>query len=133
MAILSGFLCLVCLVIFIHTLVDKCLKKPFQENTSIDTQHDENDNISVSHIYTEHIIGPFGVTLVLLMIFLHFKIDQFVVPLRFHLLLLDLVPLLRGSAIITSYIYYRNPHLRTFVKNIIYGKQEPNNLVLEIM
>ena len=133
LAILSGFLCLVCLVIFIHTLVDKCLKKPFQENASINTQRDKNDNISVSHIYTEHIIGPFGVTLVLLMIFLHFKIDQFVVPLRFHLLLLDLVPLLRGSAIITSYIYYRNPHLRTFVKNIIYGKKEPNNLVLEIM
>ena len=133
LAILSGFLCLVCLVIFIHTLVDKCLKKPFQENTSIDTQHDENENISVSHIYTEHIIGPFGVTLVLLMIFLHFKIDQFVVPLRFHLLLLDLVPLLRGSAIITSYIYYRNPHLRTFVRNIIYSKQAPNNIVLEIM
>ena len=133
LAILSGFLCLVCLVIFIHILVDKCLKKPFQENTSIDTQRNENDNISVSHIYTEHIIGPFGVTLVLLMIFLHFKIDQFVVPLRFHLLLLDLVPLLRGSAIITSYIYYRNPHLRTFVKNIIYSKQAPNNIVLEIM
>ena len=87
----------------------------------------------MSHIYTEHIIGPFGVTLVLLMIFLHFKIDKFVVPFRFHLLLLDLIPLLRGSAIITSYIYYKNPHLRTFVKNIIYRKQEPNNLVLEIM
>ena len=133
LAILSGFLCLVCLVIFIHTLVDKCLKKPFQENMSIKTQHDENDNISVSHIYTEHIIGPFGVTLVLLMILLHFKIDQFVVPLRFHLLLLDLVPLLRGSAIITSYIYYKNPHLRTFVKNIIFGKQKPNHLELEIV
>ena len=133
LAILSGFLCLVCLVIFIHTLVDKCLKEPFQENMSIKTQHDENDNISVSHIYTEHIIGPFGVTLVLLMILLHFKIDQFVVPLRFHLLLLDLVPLLRGSAIITSYIYYKNPHLRKFVKNIICGNQKPNNLVLEIM
>ena len=133
LAILSGFLCLVCLVIFIHTLVDKCLKKPFQENTSKNTPQDENDNISVSHIYTEHIIGPFGVTLVLLMIFLHFKIDRFVVPFRFHLLLLDLIPLLRGSAIITSYIYYKNPHLRTFVKNIIYRKQEPNNLVLEIM
>ena len=100
---------------------------------SIKTQHDENDNISVSHIYTEHIIGPFGVTLVLLMILLHFKIDQFVVPLRFHLLLLDLVPLLRGSAIITSYIYYKNPHLRTFVKNIIFGKQKPNHLELEIV
>ena len=133
LAILSGFLCLVCLVIFIHTLVDKCLKKPFQENMSIKTQHDENDNISVSHIYTEHIIGPFGVTLVLLMILLHFKIDQFVMPLRFHLLLMDLVPLLRGSAIITSYIYYKNPHLRTFAKNIICDKQKPNNLVLEIM
>ena len=133
LAILSGFLCLVCLVIFIHTLVDKCLKKPFQENTSIKRQGDENDNISVSHIYTEHIIGPFGVALVLLMILLHFTIDKFVVPLRFHLLLLDLVPLLRGSAIITSYIYYKNPHLRTFAKNIICDKQKPNNLVLEIM
>ena len=131
LAILSGFLCLVCLVIFIHTLVDKCLKKPFLEDTS--TKRDEDDKISVSHIYTEHIIGPFGIALVLLMILLHFTIDKFVVPLRFHLLLLDLVPLLRGSAIITSYIYYKNPHLRTFVKNIICGKQKPNNLVLEIM
>ena len=127
---MSGFLCLVCLIIFIHTLVDKCLKKPFQENMSINTQ--QNENISVSHI-TEHIIGPFSITLVIFMIVLHFKIDQFIVPLRFHLLLIDIVPLLRGSAIITSYIYYRNPHLRTFVKNIIYSKQAPNNIVLEIM
>ena len=127
---MSGFLCLVCLIIFIHTLVDKCLKKPFQENMSINTQH--NENISVSHI-TEHIIGPFSITLVIFMIVLHFKIDQFIVPPRFHLLLIDIVPLLRGSAIITSYIYYRNPHLRTFVKNIIYSKQAPNNIVLEIM
>ena len=127
---MSGFLCLVCLIIFFHTLVDKCLKKPFQENMSINTQ--QNENISVSHI-TEHIIGPFSITLVIFMIFLHFKIDQFIVPLRFHLLLIDIVPLLRGSAIITSYIYYRNPHLRTFVKNIIYSKQAPNNIVLEIM
>ena len=97
---------------------------------SINTQ--QNENISVSHI-TEHIIGPFSITLVIFMIFLHFKIDQFIVPLRFHLLLIDIVPLLRGSAIITSYIYYRNPHLRTFVKNIIYSKQAPNNIVLEIM
>ena len=73
LAILSGFLCLVCLVIFIHTLVDKCLKKPFQEDTS--TKRDEDDKISVSHIYTEHIIGPFGVTLVLLMILLQFCIS----------------------------------------------------------
>ena len=127
---MSGFLCLVCLIIFIHTLVDKCLKKPFQENMSINTQ--QNENISVSHI-TEHIIGPFSITLVIFMIVLHFKIDQFIVPPRFHLLLIDIVPLLRGSAIITSYIYYRNPHLRTFVKNIIYSKQAPNNIVLEIM
>ena len=127
---MSGFLCLVCLIIFIHTLVDKCLKKPFQENTSINTQ--QNENISVSHI-TEHIIGPFSITLVIFMIVLHFKIDQFIVPPRFHLLLIDIVPLLRGSAIITSYIYYRNPHLRTFVKNIIYSKPAPNNIVLEIM
>ena len=127
---MSGFLCLVCLIIFIHTLVDKCLKKPFQENMSINTQR--NENISVSHI-TEHIIGPFSITLVIFMIVLHFKIDQFIVPPRFHLLLIDIVPLLRGSAIITSYIYYRNPHLRTFVKNIIYSKQAPNNIVLEIM
>ena len=97
---------------------------------SINTQR--NENISVSHI-TEHIIGPFSITLVIFMIVLHFKIDQFIVPLRFHLLLIDIVPLLRGSAIITSYIYYRNPHLRTFVKNIIYSKQAPNNVVLEIM
>ena len=127
---MSGFLCLVCLIIFIHTLVDKCLKKPFQENMSINAQ--QNENISVSHI-TEHIIGPFSITLVIFMIFLHFKIDQFIVHPRFHLLLIDIVPLLRGSAIITSYIYYRNPHLRIFVKNIIYSKPAPNNIVLEIM
>ena len=129
LAILSGFLCLVCLVIFIHTLVEKCLKNP-QENTS---NHTSSHRLSLSHITTEHIIGPFSITLVIFMIVLHFKIDQFIVPPRFHLLLIDIVPLLRGSAIITSYIYYRNPHLRIFVKNIIYSKPAPNNIVLEIM
>ena len=119
LAILSGFLCLVCLVIFIHTLVEKCLKNP-QENTS---NHTSSHRLSLSHITTEHIIGPFSITLVLFMILMHFEVDKFLVPKRFHLLLEDLHPLLRGSAIITSYIYYRNPHLRSFVKNISFGKQ----------
>ena len=128
-AILPGFLCLVCLVIFIHTLVEKCLKNP-QENTSSITS-------SLSHITLENLIDPFSITLVLFMILMHFEVDKFLVPTRFYLLLRDLHPLLRGSAIITSYIYYRNPHLRRFVKNIIYGKQNSqeasNEIQLEIM
>ena len=133
LAILPGPLCLVCLVIFIHTLVEKCLKNP-QENTS---NHTSSHRLSLSHITTEHIIGPFSITLVLFMILMHFEVDKFLVPTRFYLLLRDLHPLLRGSAIITSYIYYRNPHLRSFVKNIIYGKQNSqeasNEIQLEIM
>ena len=133
LAILSGFLCLVCLVIFIHTLVEKCLKNP-QENTS---NHTSSHRLSLSHITTEHIIGPFSITLVLFMILMHFEVDKFLVPTRFYLLLRDLHPLLRGSAIITSYIYYRNPHLRSFVKDIIHGKQNSqeasNEIQLEIM
>ena len=132
-AILPGFLCLVCLVIFIHTLVEKCLKNP-QENTS---NHTSSHRLSLSHITTEHIIGPFSITLVLFMILMHFEVDKFLVPTRFYLLLRDLHPLLRGSAIITSYIYYRNPHLRSFVKDIIHGKQNSqetsNEIQLEIM
>ena len=127
LAILSGFLCLVCLVIFIHTLVEKCLKNP-QDNTSNHT------TIHMSHITTEHIIGPFSITLVLFMVLTHFEVDKNLMSTRFHLLLRDLHPLLRGPAIITSYIYYRNPHLRSFVKDIIYGKQETSNEIqLEIM
>ena len=133
LAILSGFLCLVCLVIFIHTLIEKCFKNP-QENTS---NHTSSHRLSLSHIAMEHIIGPFSITLVLFMILMHFEVDYYVVPTRFYLLFRDLHPLLRGSAIITSYIYYRNPHLRSFVKNIIYGKQNSqeasNEIQLEIM
>ena len=126
LAILSGFLCLVCLVIFIHTLVEKCLKNP-QENTS-------NVTLSLSHITTEHLIEPFSITLILFMVLTHFEVDKNLMSTRFHLLLRDLHPLLRGPAIITSYIYYRNPHLRSFVKDIIYGKQETSNEIqLEIM
>ena len=125
-AILPGFLCLVCLVIFIHTLVEKCLKNP-QEDTS-------NVALSLSHITTEHLIGPFSITLILFMVLTHFEVDKNLMSTRFHLLLRDLHPLLRGPAIITSYIYYRNPHLRSFVKDIIYGKQETSNEIqLEIM
>ena len=125
LAILPGPLCLVCLVIFIHTLVEKCLKHR-QENTS-------NVTSSLSHITTEHLIGPFSITLVLFMVLTHFEVDKFLVSTRFHLLLRDLHPLLRGPAIITSYIYYRNPHLRSFVKDIIFGKQEASNEIqLEI-
>ena len=133
LAILSGFLCLVCLVIFIHTLVEKCLNNP-QENRS---NHSQSHRLSLSHITMEHIIGPFSITLVLFMILMHFEVDKYVVPTRFYLLLRDLHPLLRGSAIITSYIYYRNPHLRSFVKDIIYGKEDSqkvsNEIQLEIM
>ena len=126
LALLPGFLCLVCLVIFIHTLIEKCLKNP-QENTS-------NVTLSLSHITTEHLIGPFSITLILFMILTHFEVDKNLMSTRFHLLLRDLHPLLRGPAIITSYIYYRNPHLRSFVKDIIYGKQETSNEIqLEIM
>ena len=126
LAILSGFLCLVCLVIFIHTLVEKCLKNP-QGNTS-------NVTLGLSHITTEHLFGPFSITLILFMILTHFEVDKNLMSTRFHLLLRDLHPLLRGPAIITSYIYYRNPHLRSFVKDIIYGKQETSNEIqLEIM
>ena len=126
LAILPGFTCLVCLVIFIHTLVEKCLKNP-QENTS-------NVTLSLNHITTEHLIGPFSITLILFMILTHFEVDKSLMSTRFHLLLRDLHPLLRGPAIITSYIYYRNPHLRSFVKDIIYGKQETSNEIqLEIM
>ena len=125
LAILPGPLCLVCLVIFIHTLVEKCLKHR-QENTS-------NVTSSLSHITTEHLIGPFSITLILFMVLTHFEVDKFLMSTRFHLLLRDLHPLLRGPAIITSYIYYRNPHLRSFVKNIIFGKQEASNEIqLEI-
>ena len=128
-AILPGFLCLVCLVIFIHTLVEKCLKNP-QENTSSVTS-------SLSHITSENLIDPFSITLVLFMILTHFEVDKSLMSTRFHLLLRDLHPLLRGPAIITSYIYYRNPHLRSFVKDIIYGKQDSqktsNEIQLEIM
>ena len=124
-AILPGFLCLVCLVIFIHTMVEKCLKNP-QENTSSVTS-------SLSHITSENLIDPFSITLVLFMILTHFEVDKSLMSTRFHLLLRDLHPLLRGPAIITSYIYYRNPHLRSFVKDIIYCKQEKSNeLQLEI-
>ena len=126
LVILPGFLCLVCLVIFAHTLVENCLKNP-QENTS-------NVTLSLSHITTEHLIGPFSITLILFMILTHFEVDKNLMSTRFHLLLRDLHPLLRGPAIITSYIYYRNPHLRSFVKDIIYGKQETSNEIqLEIM
>ena len=129
LAILPGFTCLVCLVIFIHTLVEKCLKNP-QENTS---NHTSSHGLSLSHITTENIVGPFFITLVLFMVLTHFEVDKFLMPTRFHLLLRDLHPLLRGPGIITSYIYYRNPHLRSFVKNIIYGKQEASNdIQLEI-
>ena len=134
LAILSGFLCLVCLVIFTHTLVEKYLKKP-QENASNHTVR--SHRLSLSHITMEHIIGPFSITLVLFMILMHFEVDKYVVPTRFYLLLRDLHPLLRGSAILTSYIYYRNPHLRSFVKDIIYGKEDSqkasNEIQLEIM
>ena len=133
LAILSGFLCLVCLVIFTHTLVEKYLKKP-QENASEELR---SHRLSLSHITMEHIIGPFSVTLVLFMILMHFEVDYYLVPTRFYLLLRDLHPLLRGSAILTSYIYYRNPHLRSFVKTVIYGKQDSqkasNEVQLEIM
>ena len=130
LAILSGFLCLVCLVIFIHTLVEKCLKNP-QENQEENTS---NVTLRLSHITTEHLIGPFSITLLLFMVLTHFEVDKNLMSTRFHLLLRDLHPLLRGPGIITSYIYYRNPHLRSFVKNIIYGKQEASNEIqLEIM
>ena len=125
LAILPGPLCIVCLVIFIHTLVEKCLKHS-QENTS-------NHTSSLSHITTEHLIEPFSITLVLFMVLTHFEVDKFLMSTRLHLLLRDLHPLLRGPAIITSYIYYRNPHLRSFVKDIIFGKQEASNEIqLEI-
>ena len=130
---MTGFLCLVCLVIFIHTLVEKCLKKP-QENVS---NHSESHRLSLSHITAEYLIGPFFITLVFLMVLIHFEVDKYLVPYRFYLLLRDQFPLIRGSAIITSYIYYRNPHLRSFVKDIIYGKQDSqeasNEIQLEIM
>ena len=133
LAILSGFLCLVCLVIFIHTLVEKCLNNP-QETRS---NHSSSHRLSLSHITTEHIIGPFSITLVLFMILMHFEVDKYLVPTRFYLLIRDLHPLLRGSAVLTSYIYYRNPHLRSFVKDIIFGKQDSqkasNEIQLEIM
>ena len=87
---------------------------------------DETGNHSISHITTEHIIGPFSLTLVVFMIFMHFRFDQYFVSVRFHLFLSDAVPLLRGSAIITSYIYYRNPHLRRFVKDAIVCKNQIN-------
>ena len=137
LAILPGPLCLVCLVIFIHTLVEKCLKNP-QENTSNHTEPPEQGHrLSLSHITTEHIIGPFSITLVLFMILMHFEVDKYLVPTRFYLLIRDLHPLLRGSAVLTSYIYYRNPHLRSFVKDIIFGKQDSqkasNEIQLEIM
>ena len=129
LAILPGPLCLVCLVIFIHTLVEKSLKHR-QENES-------NVTSSLSHITTEHLIEPFSITLVLFMILTHFEVDKFLMSTRLHLLLRDLHPLLRGPAIITSYIYYRNPHLRSFVKDIIYGKEDSqkasNEIQLEIM
>ena len=128
LAILSIFLCMVCMVIFIHLLMEKCFKCN-QENTSANNSAlsmDENANFSISHITTEHIVGPFSVILVVFMIFMHFGFDQYFVPLRFHLFLEDAVPLLRGSAIITSYIYYRNPHLRRFVKHAIVSKNQIN-------
>ena len=97
---------------------------------------DENSNISVSHITSEHLITPFSVTLVLIMILMHFKVDKYFVSLRFHLLLQDVFPLLRGSTILTFYIYYRNPHLRKFVKNMLYAAvaaPKSNEIAPEIM
>ena len=115
---------MVCLVIFIHLLIEKCFNCN-QEN-SANNSRDETGNSSISHITTEHIFGPFSLFLVVFMIFMHFRFDQYFVSVRFHLFLSDAVPLLRGSAIITSYIYYRNPHLRRFVKDAIVCKNHIN-------
>ena len=106
---------LLLLVIIIHTMVEKVMKN--FHNAAIEDMGNQEIGEPL-----EHLFDSTSIVLLVIILFssyaLRFLPNQ-ILNLRFSLLLLDSIPIVRDF-VFMSHMYYRNPHLRAYVwKNMI--------------
>ena len=106
---------LLLLVIIIHTMVEKVMKN--FHNAAIEDMGNQEIGEPLEHLFDSTSI-VFGVIIFYSSYALRFSPNQ-ILNLRFSLLLLDSIPIVRDF-VFMSHMYYRNPHLRAYVwKNMI--------------
>ena len=123
-------LCILFLVILIHTLVEKC-KKYWSYKVS-DSEVVENQETDSQHSIVDFYTVVFYIIIILLIFVIQFLL-QYLLPPRISLLLKDSKDVLVCMIAIPNY-YYKNPLLRQYIWKKILRRStvQPENNEIEL-